>query len=347
MREAVSKTNHEKFFEDLPVGETIEHATPRTITEGDVALYRALCGARFVLQASDEFARKVGLPCAPVDDLLTFNAVLGMSEPDFPDNGSAELAVNHVCFGATVYPGDTLAAVSTVTGTALGPADNFGTVHIDTEGVNQDGEAVVRFSRQLLVARREPARPGNEEGQPGVPSRVDAGQMSLPYGLRVKEWSYSQAGAPHRWGDYEPGETIDHVHGAAVDGPASRLAGRLLGNLRPRCEGAHAIPGGYVLSLARSLSYHGLENTLAVLAINDAKYLSGVRDGDTLYASTKVLERFTLPDIEKVAALRLCTTGMNCAPSVCAATGDDKGDDKGEAGPGVVLKIDYVAAVPV
>ena len=69
----------------------------------------------------------------------------------------------------------------------------------------------------------------------------------------------------------------------------------------------------------------------------------GVCDGDTLYASTKVFERFTLPDIEKVAALRLCTTGINCAPSVCAATGDDKG----EAGSGVVLKIDYVVAVPV
>ena len=38
----VTKTNAGNFFEDFTVGQVIEHATPRTITEGDRALYGAL-----------------------------------------------------------------------------------------------------------------------------------------------------------------------------------------------------------------------------------------------------------------------------------------------------------------
>ena len=38
----MSKTSAGNFFEDFRVGATILHATPRTITAGDVSLYTAL-----------------------------------------------------------------------------------------------------------------------------------------------------------------------------------------------------------------------------------------------------------------------------------------------------------------
>jgi hypothetical protein len=53
------------------------HATPRTITEGDVALYTALTGSRFATTSADTFAHSLGFPRAPVDDLLAFNMVFG------------------------------------------------------------------------------------------------------------------------------------------------------------------------------------------------------------------------------------------------------------------------------
>ena len=55
------KTNPGNFFEDFRLGQTIRHATPRTVTAGDVALYTALYGSRFAVQSSDAFARAVGL----------------------------------------------------------------------------------------------------------------------------------------------------------------------------------------------------------------------------------------------------------------------------------------------
>lgn len=65
------KTNPGRFFEDFRLGETIRHATPRTVTVGDVALYTGLYGPRFAVQSSDAFARALGYPKSPLDDLLT------------------------------------------------------------------------------------------------------------------------------------------------------------------------------------------------------------------------------------------------------------------------------------
>ncbi len=91
MSGATTKTGSGRFFEDFRLGETIVHATPRTVTGGDVALYTALYGPRFAVQSSDVFARAVGYPAAPVDDLLVFHIVFGKTVPDISLNAVANL----------------------------------------------------------------------------------------------------------------------------------------------------------------------------------------------------------------------------------------------------------------
>ncbi len=72
---------------------TIRHATPRTITAGDAAVYQALYGNRFAVQSSDAFARAIGYPKAPLDDLLVFHVVFGKTVPDVSLNAIANLAM--------------------------------------------------------------------------------------------------------------------------------------------------------------------------------------------------------------------------------------------------------------
>jgi len=43
----MTKTSAGNFFEDFRLGQTIRHATPRTMTGGDFSLYTALFGPRF------------------------------------------------------------------------------------------------------------------------------------------------------------------------------------------------------------------------------------------------------------------------------------------------------------
>ena len=78
----IPKTSPGNFFEDFHLGQQIRHATPRTVTLGDVALYNGLFGARFAVQSADVFAQKIGYPRSPLDDLLVFHIVFGKTVAD-------------------------------------------------------------------------------------------------------------------------------------------------------------------------------------------------------------------------------------------------------------------------
>src|ERR1700676_3907169 len=124
------KTSSGKFFEDFRIGEVIRHATPRTVTVGDVALYTSLFGPRFAVQSSDEFAKAIGYPRAPVDDLLVFHIVFGKTVPDISLNAVANLGYADCRFLAPVYPGDTLSAKSTVIGLRQNKDGKTGVVYV-------------------------------------------------------------------------------------------------------------------------------------------------------------------------------------------------------------------------
>lgn len=136
-----------RYFEDFEVGQVLTHATPRTITAGDVALYTGLYGSRFAVQSSDAFARTVGYPRAPVDDLLVFHTVFGKSVPDISLNAIANLGYAECRFPRAVYPSDTLSAASEVIGLRENSNRASGVVYVRTTGRNQNGETVLEYVR--------------------------------------------------------------------------------------------------------------------------------------------------------------------------------------------------------
>src|SRR6266511_1097739 len=136
----MTKTTPGNFFEDFRLGQMIRHATPRTVTAGDVALYNGLFGARFAVQSSDALAQAVGYERAPVDDLLVFHMVFGKTVPDISLNAVANLGYADCRFLRVVYPGDTLNAVSEVIGLKENSNKKTGIVYVRSRGFNQHGE---------------------------------------------------------------------------------------------------------------------------------------------------------------------------------------------------------------
>jgi len=110
------KSNPGNFFEDFRVGMEIKHATPLTVSQGDISLYRALTGSRHALYSSAVFAENAGRDQLEVDPLLAFHIVFGKSVPDISLNAVANLGYAEGIFSAPIYPGDTLSAVSEVIG---------------------------------------------------------------------------------------------------------------------------------------------------------------------------------------------------------------------------------------
>src|SRR5690242_5800649 len=128
----MSKANAGNFFEDFRLGQVFEHASPRTLTAGDVAVYGGLYGARFAVQSSEPFAQAIGYPRAPIDDLIVFHVVFGKSVPDISLNAIANLGYAECRFLAPVYCGDTLSAVSEVIGLRQNANRASGVVYVRT-----------------------------------------------------------------------------------------------------------------------------------------------------------------------------------------------------------------------
>ena len=113
------------------------------------------------------------------------------------------------------------------------------------------------------------------------------------------------AGSPHRFGDYEVGEKIDHVDGMTVEEAEHQIATRLYQNtarihFNQFVEGKgrfgrRLIYGGHVISLARALSFNGLANAFHVAAINGGRHVAPLFAGGTVFAWSEVLAQAELP----------------------------------------------------
>ncbi len=150
------------FFEDFRLGQVIRHATPRTLSNGDASLYTALYGPRFAVQSSDIFARNIGYPAAPLDDLLVFHTMFGKSVPDVSLNAVANLGYAECRFLSAVYAGDTLSASSEVIGLKENSNRQTGVVYVRTTGRNQRDMPVLEFVRWVMVRKRDASSPTPE-----------------------------------------------------------------------------------------------------------------------------------------------------------------------------------------
>ena len=167
----MTKTNPGNFFEDFRLGQVIQHATPRTVTAGDVALYTGLFGSRFAVQSSDAFAAAIGYRAAPIDDLLVFHIVFGKTVPDISLNAVANLGYAGCRFLRPVYPGDTLNAVSEVIGLKENSNRKTGIVYVRSLGFKQDGGAMLDYVRWVMVRKRDETAPAPAEHVPALPKR--------------------------------------------------------------------------------------------------------------------------------------------------------------------------------
>ena len=167
------KTDPGRFFEDFRLGETLRHATPRTVTTGDAALYAALYGTRFAVQSSDAFARAAGYARSPLDDWLVFHVVFGKTVPDISLNAVANLGYADGRFLRPVYPGETLSAVSEVIGLKESSNRETGIVYVRSTGVDATGAPVLTYCRWVLVRKRDAAALSPDAHVPDLPQAVE------------------------------------------------------------------------------------------------------------------------------------------------------------------------------
>ncbi len=346
------KTRSGNYFEDFTLGQKIAHATPRSMTAGDQALYAGLYGSRFAVQSSDEFAKAIGYAAAPLDAFLVFHMVFGKTVPDISLNAVANLGYAECVFPAAAYPGDTVEAQSEIIGLKENSNGKTGTVYVRSRGLNQRGEEILRFVRWVMVRKRDATAPPPKAHVPALSAAVGIGDLNLA-GLKLDmvKWNYAHSGSAHRFGDYAVGEKIDHLDGMTVEEAEHQLATRLYQNtarvhFNQFAEasgrfGRRLIYGGHVISLARALSFNGLANAWHVAGINGGRHVAPLFAGGTVFAWSEITDKSEVPGRSDVGALRIVTRATRDLP--CSGFPTEDGTTEK---PGVILELDYWVLIP-
>jgi len=341
------------FFEDFRPGQRISHPTPRTITDGDCALYIALTGARQVLPSAAPVAQALGYRDRPVDDLLLFNVAFGKTVPDISLNAVANLGYADARFVAPCYPGDTIRAESEVIGLRENSNRRSGIVYVRSNAFNQRGDLVLTWARWVMVHKRSADAPAPESVVPSLPQFVPPGELPVPAFLKPSALDPKLTGSDALWDNFGVGERIDHPSGMTLEEADHTLATRLYQNnarvhfdefAMKRSEfGRRLVYGGHVISVCRALAHDGLENAFAIAAINGGSHTNPTFAGDTLYALTEVRDKWPLASRPDLGALRLRLVGLkNLAPPELRAPAATDG----KPDPHVVLDLDYTVLMP-
>ena len=292
------KTNAGNFFEDFTVGQVIEHATPRTITEGDRALYGAIYPTRFAVAVVGG-VRRVGRPGAPpgrgahrlprrlrqdrAGRLAQRGGQPRLRRVPLPRPGRAGRHAAHPLGGHRPQ-----GELQRPDRRRLGALDRDQPARRGRDRLGALGDGA-----QALGRRRRPRRPS----YPTSPPRSRASDLVVPAGLDFSSYDVVAAGSPHLLGDYEVGERIDHVDGVTLTDAEHMMATRLWQNTAKvhfntdaRPDGRRLVYGGHVISLARALSFNGLANAQLVAAINAGAHVAPAFAGDTVHAWSEVLD---------------------------------------------------------
>lgn len=341
-----------RFFEDFRLGELITHATPRTLSDGDAALYQALYGDRNILGSSAEAARALGYRDRPLNDWLVFHTVFGKTVADISRHAVANLGYAQGRFLAPVYAGDTLSAQSEVTGLKENTSGQSGLVMVETKGSNQHGDTVLSYCRWVMVKKRDVDSPAPQAAHWQVPAGVvDAAALKAPP-VDFTAWDDKAAGSARRFDDYAIGDKLHHGDGMTLEEADHMMATRSYQNTAAvhfdallqadSRYGKRLIYGGHIISHAHAMSFNGLENAGPVLALNGGTHAAPAFAGDTIYGWSEIVEKADVPTRDDVGALRVRHyIGKN---DRCTAMQARNGDSELLAH--IILELDVWLAMP-
>jgi len=345
----MSKINQGRFFEDFNIGERIVHPLPRTITEGDVALYIALTGSRYAVHSSDGFAQDAGFSKRPIDDLLMFHITFGKSVIDISLNAIANLGYAEVHILRPVYVGDTVSLSTKIIGLKENSNGRSGIVYVHSTGCDQNGQLILSLKRWVMVRKRSSETTGINK----VPEMLEVLPTNQSIHLpQIEGIDTTLSGSEYFWEDYQVGERLDHPEGITIDSTEHTMATNLYQNNAKVHFNHHMMQqgpmqqrlvyGGHVISLCRSIAFNGLGNAMWLYAINSGAHANPVFAGDTIYCYTMVKEVIE-HERRDIGLLRLQSIGLKNQPPTDV---ESPRDVDGKYLPKVVLDLDYTVIIP-
>lgn len=145
-----------KYYEDLVLGERIQHTQGRTVTEMDNILFCALTMNTQPLHINEDFASQTPFKQRIVNGIFTLGLIVGLTVQELTEGTIlANLGYEKVSHPNPVFHGDTLYAETEV----LEKRDSksrpeCGVVRLKHTGRKTDGTIVIEVERTVLFYKR-------------------------------------------------------------------------------------------------------------------------------------------------------------------------------------------------
>jgi itaconyl-CoA hydratase len=145
-----------KYYDELEVGMTFQHALARTLTETDNVLFCSLTMNTQPLHMDEEFARKTPFGTRIMNGIFTLGVVVGISVGDLTQGTIiANLGYENVRHPHPMYAGDTLYVETLVVAKSESSSrPDAGIVTLKHSGRNQSGDLCIEVTRSALFLKK-------------------------------------------------------------------------------------------------------------------------------------------------------------------------------------------------
>jgi itaconyl-CoA hydratase len=146
-----------KYFDDLNVGDRIQHAQGRTVTEMDNTLFCALTMNTQPLHLNEDFSSRTVFGQRIVNGIFTMGLVVGLTVSDLTEGTVvANLGYDRVQHPNPVFHGDTIYVETEVTEKRESRSHpDRGIIRLKHTGRKPDGTIVVELERTVLFMKRQ------------------------------------------------------------------------------------------------------------------------------------------------------------------------------------------------
>lgn len=144
-----------RVFEDFQVGDVYEHPLGRTVIAADNIWFTCLTMNTNPIHFDAEYSARTEFKRPLVNSCFTLALVTGQSVIDLTMNAVANLGWDEVRLPHPLFEGDTVRSKSEVLETRESKTrPKVGIVRVKTTGMNQDGTAVIEFTRTFMIWKR-------------------------------------------------------------------------------------------------------------------------------------------------------------------------------------------------
>ncbi len=307
-KESAVSLNHTKYpqygrvLEDFVEGEVFCHPRGITIDRAFAVEFATNFMETNPLYLNVEFAKAHGFKNLVVSPLMVMNVVLSLGVQNDSEKAIANLGYYDVHFLKSVYPGDTLRALTKVLKRQQ-KEGKPGIVTIRTIGLNQNNELVLQYDRKIMVA------PAGKQSEPTTVSgqsflEAGEGEVTLDIPTSSEKYPSNLTGVRSYFENFTSGEIIVHANGRTMTQEHIPWTYRVM-NTHPLhydrlystgrqgpMSGEPIIYGGLVFAWLAGLASRDVsENSLWDFGYTEGYHTQPAFAGDTVYAITRILSK--------------------------------------------------------